>query len=230
MPFMVSTTWPTTSPPARRRRLARRRQLVGLAGVVGVLAHGGRRAPPSTRRSLPARWPALRCAGTGRGCPGRSASMAVATPSAFWRTSATTCSRLSRMAASEAIRLLVSPGFRAMCTLRSPRATLSHQRGRLAGSAPSWRPMPRTMKKAKAMPNSRPPAIAAMLIARSAEKRATAASYSCLATCTCRPISASRCLSTSAYRGRMAAASRRLASARSPWRRAASVGRKACSP
>ena len=61
--LMVSTTWPTTSPPLTATSEAPSRQLIGLLRVVGVLLHRARSALPSRRPSPPARRPAPRCAG-----------------------------------------------------------------------------------------------------------------------------------------------------------------------
>jgi hypothetical protein len=49
------------------------RQLAGLAGVVGVLRHGGSEFLHRAGRLSPACWPVPRCAATGPGCLARSA-------------------------------------------------------------------------------------------------------------------------------------------------------------
>ena len=97
---MVLTTWPTTSPPLRATSVAPTRQLAGLARVLARSASPSRSAPPSSWRSLPACWPAPRCAATGPGCPGRSARWCPHTVCAPPATSPTSARRFSVMSDS----------------------------------------------------------------------------------------------------------------------------------
>ena len=140
MPFMVSTTWPTTSPPLTAMLLAPSanalawRALSALWRTVAPSCSIDAAVCCSVEACSSVRW--LRS-----WLPWAICALAVATLSAFMRTAPTTFTRLSCMRPIWAIRLLSSPARNCTVTLRSPAATRWASAATSAGSAPSWRVM-----------------------------------------------------------------------------------------
>ena len=122
MPFMVCTTWPTTSPPFTATPLAPSaswfacRALSAFCLTVALSCSSDAAVSSSADaccsvRSDRSLLPAAICA------------EAVARLSAFWRTAVTTLARLACISCSRAIRLLPSPRAGSMRVARSPAAT-----------------------------------------------------------------------------------------------------------
>ncbi len=223
MPFIVSTTWPTTAPPLTATAEASVAICLASRALSELcLTVESSSSIDEAVSSSALAWLSVRADRSW--LPWAISALAVATPSEPARTLCTTAARPSFISTRSRSRAAISS--RPLIWISTPRlpAAISPVNWLACASA---RVMPLTRNQPTITAPSTPQAIARMAMPRIVSKRATAAWYSVLPTSSCNWIRASISALAAAQRAGVAPLAICLAWSKSPACRAASVGRSA---